>query len=175
MVKKSWKELVISRLEVIRRAVDKNVHYTDILNELRSEGLVSEYYDVTCLTVDVWFLFDKRPVYTHRKIARIGTIKDPVIRLFLGVLVRAIQDARSRRPCDVNSWAKDCPPDRAICLPSEHICEDHATEFLDDSSIFWEDILNLPYGTLLGIATKENGSVKSRSPQIFNCIGSEDQ
>lgn len=169
-----WKDTVPYRLAEISEAVIRGDCYTLVIRDLRAFELISKHYDEPCLAVDVWYLFDRRPVYAHRRYAETSVIRDPVIRVFFGIVVQSLYDVKIARPCDVYSWIKDHPPgDESRCSPTTHLCMKDAMEFIAETANVWESILNLSEGTLVDLATKKNGSVKSRSQEIFNCTGQE--
>lgn len=170
-----WRSIIFDRLSYVYDAVIRKDHCEVILEDLSSFELTSEFYDGNCLTVDVWYLFDRRAVFVHRRFTKIAVIQDPVIRVFFAVVVQALVDVKSRRPCDAYLWRLDHPPDQRQCSPTTHICEKKAVEFIKETSVMWEHVLNLSYGMLAKMVTQENGSLKSRSQDIFNCTGQESQ
>ena len=167
-----WEDVLPYRLDDVYESVIRSDHPVTILRDLRSFGRISEYYDEICLAVDVWHLFDRRPIYAHRRFAETSFMGDAYIRIFFGIVVQAICDAKMGRPCDAHSWRLDHPPgDGQPCTPTTHLCKKNAVEFIVENDKVWEEILNLPYGTLVELMTKKNDSLRSRSQEIFNCIG----
>ena len=171
-----WKKLVPYRLIGVNEAVIRNDCWKVVIPDLQELNLISGYYDKHCLAVDVWYLFDRRPIYAHRRYAEMSVIRDPVIRVFFGIVVQALYDVQVSRPCDAHSWTQDHPPgDGSRCSPTTHLCEENALEFISEMPDVWESILNLSYGTLADLVTKKNGSLRSRSTEIFNCTGQESE
>lgn len=171
-----WKDLVPYRLDDIYEAVIRDDCYLVVIRDLRAFEMISEYYDEHCLAVDVWYLFDRRQIYTHRRFAEICVIREPAIRVLFGIVVQALCDVKTGRPCDVRSWRLDHPPGGGLrCSPTTHLCKRNAAEFISEMSEAWEPILNLSDGTLMHLAAKKNGSVRSRSTEIFNCTGQESE
>ena len=167
-----WRDIVEYRLVEVYDAVIRKDHPALVIRDLHSLAIISEYYDGNCLAVDVWYLFDRRPIYAHRRFAEVSIIKDSVIRVLFGIVVQAIYDVKINRPCDAHSWRVDHPPgDGSRCSPTTHQCKKNAMEFIVETASVWESVLNLPYGTLMDLVTKENGSVRNRSQTIFNYIG----
>lgn len=167
-----WIKVVKVRLGEVHEGVIRGDHPVTIIRELRSFGTVSEYYDGNCLAVDVWHIFDRRPVYVHRRFTEAKVIRDPLVRVFFGIVVQSIYDVKLGRPCDSHAWRTDYPPgDGSRCTPAMHLCKKNAVEFLVENANVWESVLNLSYGTLVDIIQKENGSLQSRSQEIFNYIG----
>jgi hypothetical protein len=171
--RKQWKEIVPYRLDDVYEGVIRKDHPSTVIRSLRSSELISKNYDITCLAVDVWCLFDRKPSDSKRKSSEFTTIKDPLIRVFFGIVVQAIYDVSSGRPCDVNSWIVDIPPmgSDLRCSPSVHVCHESAAEFMEETGALWEAVLNLPAGMLAELSAKENGSEGSRSQAILNCTG----
>ena len=171
--RKQWKEIVPYRLDDVYEGVIRKDHPDTVIRSLRSFELISENYDLTCLAVDVWCLFDRNPNTSKRKYSTITAIQDPLIRVFFGVIVQSLYDVRAGRPCDVNSWVVDHPPMGVDlrCSPSIHVCSESAAEFIAETGALWEAVLNLPTGMLAEISAKENGSKGSRSQAILNCAG----
>lgn len=172
--RKQWKEIVDTRLDYVKEAVDDGDHSEVIIRGLQTEELASYFYNLPCLAIDVWYSFDRPLLYNSKQFSRITVIRDPLARLFFGVVVQAICDARNGRPCDANSWRSDHPPGGGIrCSPAEHICEEQAMRFIKDAADVLEPTLNLPTGIFMDLATKKNGFRRSRSREIFNCTGQE--
>ena len=168
--RKEWKEIVVYRLDDVYAGIIRKDEPNEIIHDLRSFSLVSEYYDRICLAVDVWHLFDKRPVPLQKQFPTPDIITDPFVRIFFCVVVQAIRDIRSGRPCDSHSWRVDIPPGNGQrCTPSEHFCKNNANVFICETATLWESVLNLGYGTLMEMITKENGSSQSRSQAVLNC------
>jgi len=162
--RKYWMSIVPYRIATISDLCSTVDDSDTIIRILRAQNLVSEFYDLDCLAVDIWYALDRKPLYNHRRFDSSLGSTDPVIRMAYGIVVQALCDTLSHRPCDVNSWRVDHPPgDGDRCSPTTHICEVNAREFLYDICSTWEPILNLSDGTLVDIISKENGSVKSRS------------
>lgn len=168
--RKQWTKIILERLKTVKDQVIRENQVPEVIRELLNQELISENYDLPCLAVDVWYLFDRKPLYAHKRFVLANVIRDPLARLYFGVAVQAIYDARMRRPCDAQSWIVDQPPgDQTRCTPSVHICESHAKEFIEEIALSLEPILKLPTGFLLKLTTKKNGSRESRSSQILNC------
>ncbi|MCK4821646.1 hypothetical protein KA005_38125 [bacterium] len=167
--RKQWQEIVPYRLDDVREGVIRNYRPSTVIRSLRSFELISEHYDLTCLAVDVWCLFDRR-LHLQRQFATTAVIRDPLIRIFFGIVVQSLHDVRVGRPCDVYSWIVDHPPGvDGRCTPTTHICKDSALDFIIEIGSLWEAVLHLPAGMLTELATKENGSAGSRSQAILNC------
>ena len=172
--RKQWKEIVDDRLKYVKEAIDNDDHSETIILGLQTEELASHFYVLSCLAVDVWYMFDRRFVYASKRFADVGVIRDPLARLFFVVVVQAISDSRNGRPCDANLWRSDHPPGGGVrCSPAEHICKTYAVEFISDVATTLEPVLHLPAGTFMDLATRKNGSRRSRSNEIFNCTGQE--
>lgn len=170
--RKQWKEIIPYRLDDVYEGVIRKDEPPVIRNNLRSFNLASEHYDFTCLAVDVWHLFDRKPPKPRPSVENL-VIRDPLFRIFFGVVIRSMQDIRLGRPCDDNSWHVDIPPGsvEGRCTPTIHVCRDSAYEFIAETGSLWEAVLNLPYGTLVEMITKENGFKRSRSRKILSYIG----
>jgi hypothetical protein len=167
-----WSELVPDRLAVISELMADDSHISSVIRELSSRHLVSQYYDLICLSVDVWYIFDRQTVYSQRRLAEVSAIEDPISRLMLGMIVQAIIDVKGSRPCDYRSWRLDRPPgDGTRCTPTTHICELNARQFLGDVVHRWEPILHLSENTIQGLIQKKNGSLQSRSRAVLSYIG----
>jgi hypothetical protein len=168
--RKEWKEIVAYRLDDVYEGMIRKDSPNDILLNLRGFELISTHYDLTCLAVDVWYLFDRKPYYFKRAFSTVNVIRDPLIRVFFGIVVQAIHDVRLGRPCDATSWRTDHPPGPdGRCTPSAHLCVESALDFIAETGTLWETVLNLSEGTLAELVAKENGSVGSRSQAILNC------
>lgn len=170
--RKQWKEIIPYRLDDVYEGVIRKDEPSVIRDNLRSFDLASEHYDFTCLAVDVWHLFDRKTPPPRRPIKNV-MICDPLLRIFFGVVIRAMQDIRLGRPCDDDSWRVDIPPGsvESRCTPTTHVCRSSAYEFITETGSLWEAVLNLPYGTLAEMITKENGFARSRSQEVLSYIG----
>lgn len=168
-----WRDIVFQRVDTVRESIEADHSHESIIRLLREQQLVSKYYDMICLAVDVWFMFDRELTYTNRRLDEITAIRDPVTRMFFAITVQALYDIRQHRPCDSHSWRLDHPPDGKRCSPTLHICEREALRFIKETATLYEHILNLQDGTLMHLAKRKNGSRKSRSQEIINCIGRE--
>ena len=157
-----WESLVVDRIAFIR---DYFTHSPDITSDsliiaLYSSDLISDYYDSICLSIDLWYIFGKRSVYAQRRFASLRVIRDPVIRVAFGIVVQALCDAQSGRPCDAHSWRLDRPPgDGARCTPTVHICVDDAVGFVHEIAATWEPFLSLRDKTLVGLLPKKTSEV----------------
>jgi hypothetical protein len=108
--RKRWKEIMSERLVIVKETVIRDDHSGKVIRELEEAGLISRHYDTSCLAVDVWYIFDRRPVYAHKRFEQINSVRDPFNRLFFGITIQAIYDVKCHRPCDANSWIIDIPP-----------------------------------------------------------------
>lgn len=96
--------------------------------ELKSRGLVSDFYDFRNLATDLWLL-TARPA--RRRIEYFHDPRDPLRSLWFCCLIVAIGDARDGRPCDLGAWRRDAPPmGIETCSSASHICAPHALGFL---------------------------------------------
>jgi len=169
-----WSQIVPDRLSSIYDKMIRNDRPDSIIRDLCSSSLASQYYDRICLAIDVWYLFDRRSSYANRRFMTLDVTQDPIIQIMFGIIIQAISDSRSNRPCDSRSWRLDhSPGDGEHCTPTVHICATEAVAYVRDIAVMWEPALNLSAGTLVSLLTKENGSVKSRSQEIINYIGQE--
>jgi hypothetical protein len=130
---------------------------TEIMQNLRDEGLVSVYYNDICLSVDTWFLFEKRRNF-YKSYANFCTISNPYKHIWLRIIIQALADYGGGRPCDEFAWSMDLPPDDLKCSPSYHICKSHAKLFLLSISDFEEEFAGLRTGTIREFMSKLNGS-----------------
>jgi hypothetical protein len=171
--RKRWKEIMSERLVIVKETVIRDDHSGKVIRELEEAGLISRHYDTSCLAVDVWYIFDRRPVYAHKRFEQINSVRDPFNRLFFGITIQAIYDVKCHRPCDANSWIIDIPPGNDRCSPSVHICEAHAKKFIYETADYLESVLDLPAGTIVEIVDRKNGSLRSHSSEILNCNDQE--
>lgn len=168
--RKHGEKLVTPRLSFIYQAIIRNDRPDVILASLFDDSLVSSNYDLTCLSVDVWYLFDRQRIVTHRSFA--DHIEEPVLRILLATVVQAIADARSMRPCDVHSWIADVAPGTgSYCMSGEvHLCAVDALRYLRDMSPICSVTMGLSEGFLLQLAKRKSDSVESRSLQITRYV-----
>lgn len=99
----------------------------DVVSGLHSVGVVSDIYDERHLEIDLWHL-NKRvldPLPEFR-----SGCSDPASMLMFRIIVQALRDLQSGRPCDLGLWIADEPPDRKKCFPWEHCCYVHAEDYL---------------------------------------------
>src|SRR3990172_8350427 len=164
-----WISIVSSRLSFIYDSIVRNDSPDSIISNLRDHSLISEFYNSGCFAVDRWFLVDRKTVYLNRRSANIVKVEDPVNRMMLGILSQAISDARTRRPCDSQSWRRDRPPGNGShCPASEHICAPEAIRFIREVAPLWEQCMEISPGMLITLMSKKNGSrIESRSD--FSC------
>jgi hypothetical protein len=114
--------------DIIDRGITANWRgMTDVISGLRGLGLVSTGYGIRHLNVDTWFLqkctTDPTPELT-------GNCLDYHSLVMFYIILQALKDLRAGRPCDCGIWVQDDPPDSRRCLKTEHICYQHAEEYL---------------------------------------------
>jgi len=77
-------------------------------------------------------------------------VHDPHSNILLRIIIQALIDYSNNRPCDLGKWRGDDPPGgfRTKCIYSEHICREHATNYLEDISSEVEQFIGLTPGTI---------------------------
>jgi hypothetical protein len=116
---------------------------------LKTCKLASEDYGEVCLQVDKWYFSHKRNQYDRSKVRVYDG--DPYVHLCLNIIIQAIADAMSGRPCDMGKWINDlAPKGKRGCIPTAHVCAQDAISYLQNCASNWETCVGLKDGTLEG-------------------------
>lgn len=138
-------------------------NFRDVVVWLREECIVTCNYGISNLEVDLWYLRKTQCRRSARKPIETGG-KGPE-KLLLTVVIQALLDAQIKRPCDVNIWLVDLPPDNTRCTHAVHICSDYAEKYLLSLDTEVENFIGLSHGCihsiLCGIKKDSTFSVES--------------
>ena len=99
----------------------------ELIRGLMELNLITSLYSERNLEIDRWFLH-RASGETYPPLA--CSYEDACARILFRVIFQALKDVRTGRPCDLNLWDRDLPPDLKKCSRSEHICWNHAEEYL---------------------------------------------
>ena len=159
-----------TRLLYIESVVLKELPDKKIIEVLRSKSLVSRFYSEKCLAIDYWFVRkDDLPCYRNSRYTLTEDQKDPYSRIYFELIVQALLDFSSRRPCDINVWRVDIPPDNKRCQKSEHICSENAIYYLTSIDNNLEIFAGLSPGTIMNICS---GLAKGMNDNILDYMTS---
>jgi hypothetical protein len=125
------------RVKLVRSLLPLVSDPDELLCKLKCRRLVSRHYTTRNLAVDVWFVSRreegvKRPCHV---------MSDPIRTLWFHIVLMALVDASTARPCDVQAWKGDYPPggEREKCTEGNHVCSEDAISFLRAlSDVEWE-------------------------------------
>jgi len=140
------------RLEYIRN--NRNYSNDDLLCILKVERLIGKKYSLKNLLVDIWFINNG-----GRKVVK-NIFQEECHDNFhnyiwIRVIIQALQDYASGRPCDLGIWGSDAPPyGKLKCSSTEHICSKNAEEFLLKQAVKYEGVCGLPHGTIKRLMSK---------------------
>jgi hypothetical protein len=169
--RKRWFQKVPDRLGAIYERFAQDRPPLEVIHDLYDLDLISEHYDLRCLAVDVWYLFDRRRIHANKQFA---AFEDASLRIMFGVVVQAVADARSCRPCDSYSWVLDRPPgDGERCSPTIHVCAPDAIRYLQEVASICEATMGISERILVDLVAKKNGSLRSRSAYVISCMSQE--
>lgn len=142
----------------------KNFH--DAINWMRSKRIVSSLYSSRHIYVDLWHIRKESNTSKTKnlEISGIGAEK-----LMLHVVIQALKDVESKRPCDLYLWDYDISPDSLQCSSKVHICAYHAEKFLRSLDPEIEQFLFVSDGCILDILEnlKKDSGI---SPESFHLI-----
>ena len=119
----------------------------DIVKGLRSQDVVSQYYNSSCLNVDLWYL-SRDITFNPGKERSAITLSTVESRLLFQIVVQSLLDLRNGRPCDLKCWRKDISPDFETCTESHHICWNSAEQYLTTFQPEAEQYIGLSEGAL---------------------------
>lgn len=140
--------------------------FADIFAKVTNNGFVTKNYSEKCLLVDLWHINRKSILHCNYKDF---SVIDPESYLMLKVIIQALTDYGNGRPCDQDIWRKDLPPgNRNVkCCPSNHICRNHAEDFLKNLSPSYEAFAGLTPGTVKAYMKKFDKEIKNEIPTYF--------
>ena len=99
----------------------------DIINGLLYQDVISSFYSIKCLDVDIWYLTRGQIKNTDGRVTELQEMEQ---RILFQVILRSLLDIDIGRPCDVSMWRGDQSPDFISCVPTCHICSVSAIEFI---------------------------------------------
>ena len=114
-----------------------------VLNDL---GLCSSAYDLDHYYIDINYIYKSKNAF--KNYTKCIDIDDPLSYIWFRVIVQAMIDAQSGRPCDLNLWFNDMPPGRHKCTEIAHICSADAKSFLKNIDSKSETVVGLRVGTI---------------------------
>lgn len=117
----------IDRLDFIERNLSRVVDWRGLIASMQDSCLVSKYYSYRCLYSDLWYI-KRESIGNGAKI--IEGCNGSGNMLYFQVILRALIDLKSGRPCDLGIWKDDRSPDYKSCEKTEHICFVDAENFL---------------------------------------------
>lgn len=117
----------LDRLNFIERNPTRLTNWKDLVEEMIDRGMVSKYYSVRCLKMDVWYI---RRSYRSNCVRSFDGYTGIANSLYFHVILQSLIDLQTGRPCDLGAWKIDQPSDHKYCTMSEHLCYADAEEFL---------------------------------------------
>ena len=118
--------------------------FQDAIEWMISEKIVSTEYTYKHFQVDLWYITKEySPKYGKKSIETggVGTEK-----LMLHIVIQALLDVYSKRPCDKSLWISDLSPDALSCTSNAHICAEHAEKFLAGLDPVFESFIGVSNG-----------------------------
>lgn len=97
------------------------------VSRLKELGFVSELYSLRNLRIDWWYLrkrCEDPPLDFNLTLTTSESI------LLFRIVLQALKDLQSGRPCDQGIWINDESPDMRKCFAGDHICYQHAEWYL---------------------------------------------
>ena len=67
------------------------------------------------------------------------------------MVIQALLDVHSKRPCDVAIWGTDLSPDSVYCTPTAHVCSQNAERFLKSLDANFEEFIGVSRGCIYDI------------------------
>lgn len=156
------------RLNFIERHIDDPIE--EIVVELQREGLCSCSYSLKCLYMDIWYIVERPRIPRNVTVKQNENFVDGFIHIYLEVIIQALQDIATGRPCDVDLWSDDDPPGAAkesVCTPYLHICADHAEIWLGGISGLEEEAMGLESGTISFLIDNVKEETQKRVSSIY--------
>jgi len=139
-------ELRTQRLFFIRNHYEMT--HDELLGSLRTGLLISKKYCKRNLLVDIWYI-ENGGNRSFRNVGLNETCGDFIQHIWLKIIIQALIDYASGRPCDSGIWTTDAPPmGKLKCSKVEHFCMDDAEDFLLHEAIRFEGVCGLSHGTI---------------------------
>jgi hypothetical protein len=70
----------------------------------------------------------------------------------MDTIILSLNELVIARPCDIEAWRLDVPPEASICIPARHVCKDNAEEYLLSILPEEESFMRLSCGTIRELA-----------------------
>lgn len=138
-----------------------------IISDLVDEGLVTEAYSETCLSVDLWFLLRDKSV-SSGFMRNLCTDISVEYKLLFQVILQSLIDLQQGRPCDYRTWRDDVSPDFRNCTQNDHICWKSAEDYLLSISSEMEECVGLNCGCIEDLVTMIKKDRIFKILSIFN-------
>lgn len=120
--------------------------FEDCILWMKEESIVSHEYSYANMKLDFWYINKQySPKYGKKAIETGGVGAE---KLLLHVVIQALLDVYSNRPCDLAIWGKDLSPDSMYCTTTTHICSDHAEKFLRNLHPEFESFIGVSVGCI---------------------------
>jgi hypothetical protein len=160
----NYRDRMIYRLKAIELA-PKVFSDEAIIQRLQDKLFVSVNYSFRNLAVDRWYL-SSRVQRLGYDIAECHDCNNPIKSVWFRVIVMALADVRSERPCDLNAWDKDLPPmGIEKCTEDCHICSPAARGWLLNLDDVAEEFAGLSHGTIISILkSKRKNRIQNLCP-----------
>jgi len=158
------------RLDYVELYMNSTFPEEEIIKFLYENNIVSNSYTTICLRADQWYLNKVISPYKKSKLLSEASI-DSAGTILLHVIVSALTDFRSGKPCDNTCWSNDIsayPP----CTCEVHNCAPIALQFLQGLGDI-DETLNLSPRTISLYIQKLKTFHKRRGlhrwlPEIYN-------
>ena len=125
----NYRDMRHDRLDVLDDWLSNGylVSWKDVPRTLFTARLVSPYYSMRNLMLDVWYL--KRG-YCASYSDGVEGFSQFSTRILFRIILRSLLDLSSGRPCDLGVWKMDIPADFLCCSQEYHLCYQSAEEYL---------------------------------------------
>lgn len=148
-----YRSLRHQRLRILEEwlAMKIDINWSEAPRVLQEHNIVSENYTMKNLHVDLWYL--KREYvksYANFEFTNSYESSKPLFNIIL----RALLDLSTGRPCDLGIWKKDLSPDFSCCSEEAHLCHEDAERFLISLSSASENLCGISSGKLRDLAKR---------------------
>ena len=133
-----------SRLDILKD--NSKAAPITLLDIITSSGMTSPVYGFQNMRLDLWYLYRPRYKSKTQKLAGICSSSERIV--LLQIIIQALKDFATARPCDHSIWTHDMSPVRSRCNNIAHICSEEAELFLVNITKMQEDYAGLSSGTV---------------------------
>lgn len=125
----------------------------DIIADLLDQDLISQFYRKKNISVDLWYLL--RGISPSSGLRRETNCEGEFLKQILfQTILQALLDLDNGRPCDTGTWRRDLSPDYRNCTGSEHVCKDHAYDYLLSLDPCVDEVVGLQEGMILSLTMR---------------------